>query len=322
VVPGAVLPRVASSHIRVATFQFFAARGDGEALRLLADHVIARHYPEARDAANPYRALFEGVIARQAELVARWMLVGFIHGVMNTDNCSIAGETIDYGPCAFMDTYKPDTVFSSIDQGGRYAYANQPRICHWNLARFGETLLPLLDDDTDKALAIANEALATFQGRYGEALMTGMRRKLGLFAADEADGALAQDLLNAMTDAEADFTKTFRSLDPESDERARPLFADTARYDTWAARWRERLAREPQDAATRRAAMRSVNPVYIPRNHRVEAVLTAAIERDDYGPFEEFLQVLARPYEERAEFADYAEPAPPAETVYRTFCGT
>jgi uncharacterized protein YdiU (UPF0061 family) len=322
VLPGAVLTRVASSHIRVGTFQFFAARGDGEALRLLADHVIARHYPEARDATNPYRALFEGVIARQAELVARWMLVGFIHGVMNTDNCSIAGETIDYGPCAFMDTYKPDTVFSSIDHGGRYAYANQPRICHWNLARFGETLLPLLDDDTDKALAIANETLATFQGRYGEALMAGMRRKLGLFTADTADGELAQDLLNAMTDAEADFTKTFRLLDPESDERTRPLFADTARYDAWATRWRERLAREPQDIATRRAAMRSVNPVYIPRNHRVEAVLAAAIERDDYAPFEEFLQVLARPYEERGAFADYAEPAPPDQSVYRTYCGT
>ena len=180
VLPGAVLTRVATSHIRVGTFQFFAARGDGEALRLLADHVIARHYPDARDEENPYRALFDRVIARQAELVARWMLVGFIHGVMNTDNCSIAGETIDYGPCAFMDVYKPDTVFSSIDHGGRYAYVNQPRICHWNLARFGETLLPLFDDDSDKALAIANETLATFQGRYGQALMAGMRRKLGL----------------------------------------------------------------------------------------------------------------------------------------------
>jgi serine/tyrosine/threonine adenylyltransferase len=320
--PGAVLTRVAASHVRVGTFQFFAARGDGEALRLLADHVIARHYPDARDEENPYRALFDRVIARQAELVARWMLVGFIHGVMNTDNCSIAGETIDYGPCAFMDVYKPDTVFSSIDHGGRYAYVNQPRICHWNLARFGETLLPLFDGDTDKALAIANETLATFQARYGRALMAGMRRKLGLFTEDEGDGALAQDLLNAMAEAEADFTKTFRALDPESDDRARPLFADPAKYDAWAARWRERLAREPQDVAVRRTAMQSVNPVYIPRNHRVEAVLAAAIEREDYGPFEEFLKVLAQPFEERAEFADYAEPAPADQCVYRTFCGT
>ncbi len=322
VLPGAVLTRVANSHIRVGTFQFFAARGDGEALRLLADHVIARHYPDARHEANPYRALFESVIARQAELVARWMLVGFIHGVMNTDNCSIAGETIDYGPCAFMDVYKPDTVFSSIDHGGRYAYANQPRICHWNLARFGETLLPLLDDDTDKALAIANETLAGFQGRYGAALMAGMRRKLGLFSEDDGDGALAQELLDAMAEAQADFTMTFRALDPQGDDKARSLFADPARYEAWASRWRERLAREPQDADTRRAAMRSVNPVYIPRNHRVEAVLAAAIERDDYRPFEEFLGVLARPFEERPEFADYAGPAPIDQGVYRTFCGT
>jgi len=322
VLPGAVLTRVAASHVRVGTFQFFAARGDGEALRLLADHVIARHYPDARDEENPYRALFDRVIARQADLVARWMLVGFIHGVMNTDNCSIAGETIDYGPCAFMDTYKPDTVFSSIDHGGRYAYVNQPRICHWNLARLGETLLPLFDDDSDKALALANETLATFQGRYGQALMAGMRRKLGLAAEEEGDAALAQDLLNAMAEAGADFTKTFRALDPESDDKVRPSFADPAKYDAWAARWRERLAREPQDAASRRAAMQSVNPVYIPRNHRVEAVLAAAIERDDYGPFEEFLTVLARPFEERAEFADYAEPAPADQCVYRTFCGT
>jgi uncharacterized protein YdiU (UPF0061 family) len=322
VLPGAVLTRVASSHIRVGTFQFFAARGDGEALRLLADHVIARHYPEARDDQNPYRALFERVIARQAELVAKWMLVGFIHGVMNTDNCSIAGETIDYGPCAFMDTYKADTVFSSIDHGGRYAYVNQPRICHWNLARFGETLLPLLDDDTDKALALANESLGAFQGCYGAALMAGMRHKLGLSTEDEGDGALAQELLNAMAEAAADFTGTFRALDPESDDKVRPLFADPAKYDAWASRWRERLAREPQDVAQRRAAMQAVNPIYIPRNHRVEAVLAAAIEHDDYGPFEEFLAVLARPFEERPGFVDYAGPAPADQGVYRTFCGT
>src|SRR5688572_25302010 len=275
VLPGAVLTRVATSHVRVGTFQFFAARGDGEALRLLADHVIARHYPDARDEENPYRALFDRVIARQAELVARWMLVGFIHGVMNTDNCSIAGETIDYGPCAFMDVYKPDTVFSSIDHGGRYAYVNQPRICHWNLARFGETLLPLFDGDSDKALAIANETLATFQGRYGQALMAGMRRKLGLSTEDEADGAPAQDLLNAMAEAEAASTTTFRRLDPESAHKARQAFPGPAKYDAGATRWRERLAREPQDAARPSAAMQSANPVYTPRNHRVEAMQAA-----------------------------------------------
>jgi uncharacterized protein YdiU (UPF0061 family) len=319
--PGAVLTRVASSHVRVGTFQFFAARGDVEAVRLLADHVIARHYPDA-EGDDRYRQLFDRVIARQAELVARWMLVGFIHGVMNTDNCSIAGETIDYGPCAFMDSYDPKTVFSSIDHGGRYAYANQPRIAHWNLARFGETLLPLLADDGERALAIANEVLATFQPRFGDALLGGLRRKLGLFTEQEGDAALAQDLLNAMTEGEADFTLVFRRLDPQSDAEVRPLFSKLEAFDAWLGRWRERIAREPQDAETRRAAMRAVNPAYIPRNHRVEAALAAAIEREDFGPFEELLQVLDKPFDERAQFATYAEPPQPAERVCQTFCGT
>ena len=326
--PGAVLTRVASSHVRVGTFQFFAARGDTEALRLLADHVIARHAPEAREPAEPYRALFEAVIARQAALVAKWLLVGFIHGVMNTDNCSIAGETIDYGPCAFMDAYNPETVFSSIDQQGRYAYAHQPSIAHWNLARFGETLLPLLADDGDKALAIANEVLGTFRQHYVTALIGGLRRKLGLFTEEEGDAALAQDLLNAMTDGQADFTLTFRRLgeaaaDPAADEEVRNLFGEKRQaLDAWLPRWRERLSREPQDGAGRRAAMHAVNPVYIPRNHRVELALAAAAEREDYAPFEELLMVLAKPYEERAEFSAYAEPPPEDQRVYRTFCGT
>jgi uncharacterized protein YdiU (UPF0061 family) len=319
--PGAVLTRVASSHIRVGTFQFFAAREDVEALRLLADHVIARHYPDVRGAAQPYRALFERVIARQAELVAGWMLVGFIHGVMNTDNCSIAGETIDYGPCAFMDHYDPKTVFSSIDHGGRYAYANQPRIANWNLARFGETLLPLIADDAEAALAIANESLGDYQRRYGETLLSGLRRKLGLFTAEDGDAALAQDLLNAMAEGEADFTLTFRRLDPELDIAARALFSKPEAYDAWAVRWRERLAREPQDPVARRTAMRSVNPAYIPRNHRVEAALAAAVE-GDYAPFEELLSVLARPFEDRPEYAAYAEPPSADQRVCQTFCGT
>ena len=323
-----MLTRFASSHVRVGTFQFFAARGDTEALRLLADHVIARHYPEAREAAEPYRALFEGVIGRQAALVAKWLLVGFIHGVMNTDNCSIAGETIDYGPCAFMDAYNPETVFSSIDQQGRYAYAHQPGIAHWNLARFGETLLPLLDEDSDKALAIANETLATFRQHYVAALVGGLRRKLGLFAEEEGDAALAQDLLNAMTDGQADFTLTFRRLgdaaaDPAADAEVRRLFGEKPQaFDAWLPRWRERLSRESQDGASRRAAMHAANPLYIPRNHRVELALTAAAEREDYGPFEELLAVLAKPFEERPAFAVYAEPAPADQGVYRTFCGT
>jgi len=325
--PGAVLTRVASSHIRVGTFQFFAARGDREALRLLADHVIDRHYPEAKDAARPYRALFERVIERQAELVARWLLVGFIHGVMNTDNCTISGETIDYGPCAFMDAYDPETVFSSIDSQGRYAYAHQPSIAHWNLARFGETLLPILAEDSDEALAIANEVLPGFRGRYVEALIGGLRRKLGLFTEEEGDGALAQDLLNAMTGGQADFTLTFRRLgdaaaDPAAEATVRALFASKPEaFDAWVARWRERLAREPQDGAGRRAAMQAVNPLYIPRNHRVELALAAA-EREDYTPFEELLAVLARPFEERPGLEPYAEPPPADQRVYRTFCCT
>lgn len=326
--PGAVLTRVASSHIRVGTFQFFAARGDSEALRLLADHVIARHYPQAREAAQPYRALFEAVIARQASLVAKWLLVGFIHGVMNTDNCSIAGETIDYGPCAFMDAYNPETVFSSIDQQGRYAYAHQPSIAHWNLARFGETLLPLLADDSDAALAVANEVLPSFRGHYVGALIGGLRAKLGLATEQEGDSELAQAFLNAMTDGQADFTLAFRRLgdaaaDPAADAEVRRLFEGKPEaFDDWVVRWRQRLAAEPMDGAARKAAMDAVNPAYIPRNHRVEAALTAAAEREDYAPFEELLTVLAKPFETRPEFTAYEEPPPPDQRVYRTFCGT
>ncbi|MGE3651428.1 MAG: YdiU family protein, partial [Reyranellaceae bacterium] len=320
--PGAVLTRVASSHIRVGTFQYFAARQDIDALRLLADHVIARHYPEV--SAADYRALFEAVLARQAALVARWMLVGFIHGVMNTDNTSIAGETIDYGPCAFMDTYHPNTVFSSIDQGGRYAYANQGRIAVWNLARFAETLLPLFSEDDDQALAQANESLQKFSGLFADAWFSGLRRKLGLADAQPEDEKLAQDLLNAMAANSADFTLTFRRLcdaaaDPAADGAVRDLFLDPTAYDSWAMRWRQRLSGDP---ASRRAAMQAVNPAYIPRNHRVEAAITAAIAESDFQPFEELLLVLSRPFEDRPEFAAYAEPPLEDERVLRTFCGT
>jgi uncharacterized protein YdiU (UPF0061 family) len=329
--PGAVLTRVASSHIRVGTFQFFAARGDVEALRLLADHVISRHYPDATDDDRPYRTLFQRVVARQAELVAKWLLVGFIHGVMNTDNCSIAGETIDYGPCAFMDAYDPATVFSSIDHYGRYAYANQPQIAAWNLARFGETLLSLLDADSEAALAQAEDVLETFSTLFSQAMVGGLRGKLGLFTGRDGDGALAQDLLNAMAENHADFTLTFRRLgdaalhadaNADTDAGVRALFADPAAFDAWAVRWRQRLADEPRDGAVRQAAMNAVNPAYIPRNHRVEAVLSAAIEADDFGPFEELLAVLAKPYEARGEFAAYAEPPEGDQRAYRTFCGT
>jgi serine/tyrosine/threonine adenylyltransferase len=325
--PGAVLTRVASSHIRVGTFQYFAARSDTEGVRRLADHVIARHYPHVANADRPYHALLEGVIARQAELVARWLLVGFIHGVMNTDNTSISGETIDYGPCAFMDQYDPAKVFSSIDEMGRYAYANQPRIALWNLTRLAECLLPLFSDVQDKAIEEAQAALADFAGRFNDAYKAGLRGKLGLFTERDGDQALAQDLLDAMAKNQADFTLTFRrlsdaALGPEHDGDVRQLFAEHAAYDEWAARWRQRLGEEPQDPAQRQAAMRSVNPAFIPRNHRIEAVIEAAVNRDDFAPFEELLAVLAKPYEDQPAYAGYADPPEPHQCVLRTFCGT
>jgi len=325
--PGAVLTRVASSHIRVGTFQYFAARSDTEGVRRLADHVIERHYPEAANADWPYHALLEGVVARQASLVARWLLVGFIHGVMNTDNTSISGETIDYGPCAFMDHYDPTTVFSSIDEQGRYAYANQPRIALWNLTRLAECLLPLLSDVQDNAIAEAQSVLGDFAQKFDDAYQAGLRSKLGLFTARDGDPALAQDLLDAMAKNQADFTLTFRrlsdaALDPAGDHEVRPLFADPAAYDDWAVRWRQRTSDEPQDAAARRTAMRAVNPAFIPRNHRVEAMIEAAMNRDDFAPFEELLTVLSKPYQEQPAFSAYADPPEPHQRVLQTFCGT
>ena len=325
--PGAVLTRVAASHIRVGTFQYFAARSDAAGVRRLADHVIARHYPEVGVTERPYHALLDAVIARQAELVARWLLVGFIHGVMNTDNTSIAGDTIDYGPCAFMDNYNPATVFSSIDEMGRYAYGNQPRIALWNLTRFAECLLPLFSDDQEKAVAEAQSALGKFAEKFEAAYHAGLRKKLGLFTARDHDPKLANDLLKAMAENQADFTLTFRRLSdaarsPASDAEVRKLFADPVAYDGWAARWRQRIAEEPEDAAARQAAMRAVNPAFIPRNHRVEAVIAAAVSGNDFAPFEELLAVLAKPYQDQPALAHYAEPPEAHQRVLQTFCGT
>ena len=326
VLPGAVLTRVASSHIRVGTFQFFAARGDADGVRQLADHVIARHYPDVAKADRPYHALLEGVVARQADLVARWLLIGFIHGVMNTDNTSISGETIDYGPCAFMDEYNPATVFSSIDEQGRYAYANQPRIALWNLTRLAECLLPLFSDDKDKAIEQAQFILGEFAEKFTAAYQAGLRRKIGLFTERDGDEALVQDLLDAMAKNEADFTLTFRRLSDAAGNGAgdhvRDQFTDPAAYDEWAVRWRQRIADEPQSPAERQAAMRSVNPAFIPRNHRVEAVIQAATNNDDYAPFEELIAVLSKPYEDQPAFAAYADPPQPEQRVLQTFCGT
>ena len=323
--PGAVLTRVAASHIRVGTFQFFAARGDIDGVRQLADHVIARHYPDIGMAERPYHALLERVVARQADLVARWLLVGFIHGVMNTDNSSISGETIDYGPCAFMDAYNPAQVFSSIDEMGRYAYANQPRIALWNLTRLAECLLPLFADEQEKAIEQAQVILGEFPEKFTAAYNAGLRAKVGLFTTRDGDEALIQDLLDAMAKNAADFTLTFRHLgEAASDDAAdvRAQFTDPAAFDEWAARWRDRLTLEPQTPADRKAAMGAVNPAFIPRNHRIEAVIAAAVNSDDYAPFEELLTVLAKPYEDQPQYAAYADPPLPEQRVTQTFCGT
>ncbi|MGY8662170.1 YdiU family protein [Bradyrhizobium sp. UFLA05-109] len=325
--PGAVLTRVAASHIRVGTFQYFAVRRDTDAIRRLADHVIERHYPELRGAERPYHALLAGVVARQADLVARWLLVGFIHGVMNTDNTSISGETIDYGPCAFMDSYDPAQVFSSIDEMGRYAYANQPRIGLWNLTRLAECLLPLFSDDQEKAIEQAQEILGAFPDTFSRAYQAGLRRKVGLFTERGGDEALIQDLLDAMAKNAADFTLTFRKLseaaaDEDGVADVRAQFMNPTAFDDWAKRWRERLTSEPQSASKRQAAMHAVNPAFIPRNHRVEAVIRAAVDNDDYAPFEELVKVLAKPYEDQPDYAAYSDPPLPDQRVLRTFCGT
>jgi uncharacterized protein YdiU (UPF0061 family) len=325
--PGAILTRVASSHIRIGTFQYFAARGDMEAVERLSGYVIDRHFPEARDSKRPPLALLQTVVERQTLLVARWMHVGFIHGVMNTDNIALSGETVDFGPCAFMDSYDPATTFSAIDEMGRYAYGNQPTIAQWNLARFAETLLPLLDPRPERAIELANEAISAFTSRFQHHWLAGMRAKLGLSSNDEGDLELAHALLQAMHENVADFTLTFRRLcDAAADERAdadvRALFADPAAYDGWASRWRSRLAAERLDPNARAQAMRTVNPAFVPRNHRVEQALDAAIERGDFSPFAELLTVLSRPYEDQAPFADYAKPPHADERVFRTFCGT
>ncbi|APX94180.1 hypothetical protein BWR19_15205 [Halomonas sp. 1513] len=330
--PGAVLTRVASSHLRIGTFQYFAARDDSEALQQLAEYAIERHYPALADiepSGARYLALFEAVQARQAALVARWMGLGFIHGVMNTDNASISGETIDYGPCAFMERYDPATVFSSIDEGGRYAYRNQPWIAQWNLARFAETLLPLIDDDQQRAVDAASEVLKAYPAAYEAEWLDVMRAKLGLSesaaGSDAADRELVEALLEAMQAGHADFTLTFRRLcdAAEGEEQALvALFERAEPIQAWLADWRRRLAREGDEGSEIAQRMRLANPAYIPRNHRVEAALAAAIDEDDFAPFERLMQVLASPFEERAADADYAQPAPPSARVFRTFCGT
>lgn len=325
--PGAVLTRVAASHIRVGTFQYFAVRRDIDGLRQLADHVIQRHDPQAAAAPNPYRAMLDGVVSRQAALIARWLSVGFIHGVMNTDNMTISGETIDYGPCAFMDTYHPSTVYSSIDSQGRYAYANQPQIAQWNLARLAETLLPLLGGTEADQLNEAKSALMAFPALFEDEYTARLRDKLGLREAKSGDLELAHDLLDRMTRNKVDFTVTFRRLceaaaSPSAETSVAELFDDPAAFTEWAATWRQRLAAETTTPEARREAMRRTNPAVIPRNHLVEAALSAATNRDDFGPFEDLVAVLAKPWDDQPDGSRYTQPPAPDEIVQQTFCGT
>jgi uncharacterized protein YdiU (UPF0061 family) len=323
---GAILTRVASSHVRVGTFQYFAARGDHDALGQLTRYVIARHYPSARDASSPALALLSEVAQRQVALIAEWMLLGFIHGVMNTDNMALSGETIDYGPCAFMDEYDPRTVFSSIDHQGRYAYANQPVIAQWNLARFAETLLPLIDPDADKAVTLATEVVGTFIDQFDARFLSGMRRKLGLSSPRDEDAELARTLLSTMHHSRADFTLTFRRLtllaqNAAERPRFRELFSESSAIDQWLEDWQKRVASDSLNGVERVASMRAANPAFIPRNHRVEHALAAA-ESGDYGPFRQLLGILQRPCDEQPEAAEYSLPPEPSERVFQTFCGT
>jgi uncharacterized protein YdiU (UPF0061 family) len=334
--PGAILTRVAASHIRVGTFEFFASRGDVQSLRRLAEYTIGRHDPPLLDAPQRCRAFLEAVADRQAALVAQWMNVGFIHGVMNTDNMTISGETIDYGPCAFVEAYDPAAVFSSIDHRGRYAFGNQPDIARWNLARLAESLLPLLDDEPEQAVSIATEVIDAFPAQYRRHLLRGQRAKLGLRpgAADTADAALAAEWLTLLHAERVDFTLGWRALADAAtgnEAQLRALFAGTDALGEWLGRWRAHCAaadtaagRDPGSAGIERAAaMRAVNPRIIPRNHRVEEALAAASNEGDLAPFERLLDALGRPYDDADELAPYAEPAPPGVTArYRTFCGT
>jgi uncharacterized protein YdiU (UPF0061 family) len=329
--PGAVLTRVAASHIRVGTFQYFAARGDADSLRQLAEHVLTRHYPEARGSALPYHALLQSFAQRHASLVARWMAVGFIHGVMNTDNMAVSGETIDFGPCAFLEAYDPATVFSAIDEQGRYAYANQPWAAQWNLARFAETLIPIIDADTARATELAQAVINEFPRQFEAEWLAAMRAKLGLMTSQDADRDLIGRLLDAMHANHADFTLTFRRLcdaaesttdSARLDGGPRRLFADPTAYDEWALEWEQRLALESTPASVRASSMRACNPARIARNHRIEQAIASAVDTQDMAPAAALLVALAHPYDDAADLAQYAQAALPAERVTRTFCGT
>jgi uncharacterized protein YdiU (UPF0061 family) len=317
---GAILTRTAASHIRVGTFEYAAAMGKPDEIRTLADYTIRRHFPDLAADKNPYLALLAAVMERQASLVARWLLVGFIHGVMNTDNMALCGETIDYGPCAFMDAYDPMTVFSTIDHNGRYAYSRQPQIAQWNLARFAETLLPLIHEDPQEAVSMATEAISGFSDTFRHCRLAGMRAKLGLFNQEADDEVLVEDLLDCMHRHGADFTNTFRDLSSGSLPEA-SVFR-TPDFKQWFERWQARLNRQPDSREASRRLMNTHNPAVIPRNHRVEEALEAAVERDDFTVMEKLLGSLSQPYKNPPEQAGYHLPPPPSAQPYQTFCGT
>lgn len=316
--PGAVLARVAASHIRVGTFQYAAGAGGADQVRELADYALRRHYPDID--AGDYLSFLQAVVRRQASLIAKWQLVGFVHGVMNTDNMAISGETIDYGPCAFLDAYDPSTVFSSIDAHGRYAYDQQPRIAAWNLARFAETLLPLLDEDEARAVALAEQEIAAFPDLFEAEWQTGMRAKLGILDEAPEDAALARDLLDLMETHRADFTNTFASLSSGA-AAGGPLFESDA-FAGWQGRWKARIGGADEAVAGSRQTMRRSNPAAIARNHRVEEALAAAVERGDYGVLDRLVDALRDPFAYAPEQAAYAAPPDPSCGRYRTFCGT
>jgi uncharacterized protein YdiU (UPF0061 family) len=320
--PGAILTRVASSHIRVGTFEYFAARNDWDSIKILSDYTINRHYPECLSATNPYIALLKSVINSNAQLIASWMAIGFIHGVMNTDNTLVSLETIDYGPCAFMDEYDPQTVFSSIDKHGRYAYANQPTIGKWNMGRFAMAILPLLDQDLAKASIIANELVEAFDECYQSHWLQLMRRKLGLFSIKDGDDKLIQGLLNSMQAAKLDFTNTLRQLSQDLIHHCEGRRPAAMTDVDWIGSWLKRLRLEDRPLEVHINLMKSVNPAFIPRNHLVEAAINSATKDGDFAPMEELLSVLQHPYLDQPQYAAYTRQPKLEERVCKTFCGT
>jgi serine/tyrosine/threonine adenylyltransferase len=318
--PGAILTRVAASHMRVGTFEYAAKWGTAHDIQSLADYTLQRHFPEVDLDENRYISLLNEVIKRQAMLIAKWQLVGFIHGVMNTDNMTISGETIDYGPCAFMDIYDPATVFSSIDTHGRYAYGNQPNIAQWNLARFAETLLPLLHANPEEAIKLAQDAISDFTELFHSNWLAGMSAKLGIFKAEPEDESLIEDLLSMMQKYSADYTNTFRGLTFDKPEDT--VLFGIPEFTQWNELWQARLSRQQEPEASSHRLMRSSNPAVIPRNHRVEEALEAAVKQGDYSVMERLLDVLSNPYAHSLEQAEYSTLPTPSTCAYRTFCGT